>query len=318
MRIVSFEQTGSHYSKQQGYEYEGKHYFYKFNATTTVELNPEALHVKDWGYIYHDFYGVDKKISCANLGSNPYVDTRYAYYYDEPERTVELSPYIQYNGEDVTKGRKTTFRLEHSPYEHFCPDNNHPHFIDLGLPSGTKWCCCNEGAFMPHEYGGYYARGETSEKSAYTLDTYQYCTKSNNVYKFAFIGADISGTAYDPCKFGRMPKSSEFTELIKNTTREEVELNGVKGQALTSKVNGNKIFLPYTGYKGVGWNYDATYSNDSRFLYEGVYGNYWTSTTLVWGGKPSETNQGLAYRTDYEAVLDESPQNGLTVRAVNK
>ena len=24
-----------------------------------------------------------------------------------------------------------------------CPDNNHPHMIDLGLPSGTKWACCN-------------------------------------------------------------------------------------------------------------------------------------------------------------------------------
>ena len=24
-----------------------------------------------------------------------------------------------------------------------CPDNNHPHMIDLGLPSGTKWACSN-------------------------------------------------------------------------------------------------------------------------------------------------------------------------------
>ena len=27
-----------------------------------------------------------------------------------------------------------------------CPDSNHPHAIDLGLPSGTKWACCNVGA----------------------------------------------------------------------------------------------------------------------------------------------------------------------------
>ena len=29
-----------------------------------------------------------------------------------------------------------------------CPDDNHPHAIDLGLPSGTKWACCNVGALI--------------------------------------------------------------------------------------------------------------------------------------------------------------------------
>ncbi len=38
-----------------------------------------------------------------------------------------------------------------------CPDGNHPHAIDLGLPSGTKWACCNVGASAPEAYGGYYA-----------------------------------------------------------------------------------------------------------------------------------------------------------------
>ncbi len=41
-----------------------------------------------------------------------------------------------------------------------CPDDNHPHMIDLGLPSGTKWACCNVGAAKPEEYGGYYTWGE--------------------------------------------------------------------------------------------------------------------------------------------------------------
>ena len=30
-----------------------------------------------------------------------------------------------------------------------CPDNNHPHMIDLGLPSGTKWACCNVDTEYP-------------------------------------------------------------------------------------------------------------------------------------------------------------------------
>ena len=35
-----------------------------------------------------------------------------------------------------------------------CPDNHHPHVIDLGLPSGTLWSCCNVGADTPEGYGG--------------------------------------------------------------------------------------------------------------------------------------------------------------------
>ena len=35
----------------------------------------------------------------------------------------------------------------------YCPDGNHPHVIDLGLPSGTKWACCNVGANSPSERG---------------------------------------------------------------------------------------------------------------------------------------------------------------------
>ena len=105
VRIVSFEQTGSHYSRQQGYEYDEKYYYYKFNATTTVSLKDEAQNVQDWGYIYHDFYGAYKMISCANLGGRTYADERYAYYFNEPYRTVELYPYVRYNGGDILMER---------------------------------------------------------------------------------------------------------------------------------------------------------------------------------------------------------------------
>ena len=114
VRIVSFEQTGSGYSSKQGYEYEGRKYYYKFNATATVEINPDTKKVKDWGYVYHDIYGVDKLISCANLGSNPYADTRYAYYFNDSERDVELIPYVQFEGEtDIIKGEPSTYHVKY-------------------------------------------------------------------------------------------------------------------------------------------------------------------------------------------------------------
>ena len=67
----------------------------------------------------------------------------------------------------------------------FCPDDNHPHAIDLGLLFGTLWSCCNVGATKPEEYGGYYAWGETSEKEEYSHVSYQYNT-----------GEDVDGDSY--------------------------------------------------------------------------------------------------------------------------
>ena len=40
------------------------------------------------------------------------------------------------------------------------PYNGHE-FVDLGLPSGTKWATMNVGANSPTEYGKYFAWGET-------------------------------------------------------------------------------------------------------------------------------------------------------------
>lgn len=34
-------------------------------------------------------------------------------------------------------------------------------FVDLGLPSGTKWATCNVGATKPEDYGLFFAWGET-------------------------------------------------------------------------------------------------------------------------------------------------------------
>ena len=98
-----------------------------------------------------------------------------------------------------------------------CPDGNHPHAINLGLPSGTLWACCNVGASMPEEYGGSYAWGETEEKSAYDWSTYIHYDISN--YTCNDIGSDISGTDYDVAhvKWGgswHMPSLEQIKELL--------------------------------------------------------------------------------------------------------
>ena len=95
------------------------------------------------------------------------------------------------------------------PYINYnCPDDNHPHTIDLGLPSGTKWACCNAGATTPEECGGYY-----------TFEDAQ---------------------AYNP------PTLDQLKELKNNTTQEAVTQNDMLGTKITGS-NGKSIFLPCTG-----------------------------------------------------------------------
>ena len=166
-----------------------------------------------------------------------------------------------------------------------CPDNKHPHMIDLGLPSGTKWACCNIGAEKPEGYGGYYAWGETQTKSTYNDDTYLYC-KNDSSYQS--IGSDIAGTQYDVAhmKWGgswMMPSADQQDELISNCTYEWTTVNGVKGGKFTSKKNGASIFLPAAGYR---WS-DVLY-------FAGSDGDYWSSTQ-----SPSDSDGafGLYFRS---------------------
>lgn len=92
-----------------------------------------------------------------------------------------------------------------------CPNNNHPHAIDLGLPSGTKWACCNAGAGKPEDYGAY-----------------NYWNR-------------INGQA-------KRPTAMDFKELINYCTFKFITYNGVKGAMFTGP-NGNSVFFPATGYR---------------------------------------------------------------------
>lgn len=44
----------------------------------------------------------------------------------------------------------------------------------VSLYSGVKWATCNIGAKSPHEYGDYFAWGETKPKKDYDTDTYMW------------------------------------------------------------------------------------------------------------------------------------------------
>ncbi len=162
-------------------------------------------------------------------------------------------------------------------------------YVDLGL--SVKWATCNVGANSPEEYGSYYAWGETEEKSNYYWDTYKWCNgSSSKMTKYctsSSYGTVDNKTVLDleddvaHVKWGgswRMPTLEEQKELKNNCTWSWTTQNGVNGYKVTSKTNGNSIFLPAAGYRR------GTYLYDS-----GSDGNYWSSSL-------NEGYSDLAYR----------------------
>ena len=147
--------------------------------------------------------------------------------------------------------------------------------VDLGL--SVKWASCNVGATSPEDYGGYYAWGETEEKSSYTWSNYKYWSNDNgddfvDDSEITDIGFNISGTSYDVAhvKWGgnwRMPTWDEIKELCVKCSWEWISVNGVSGQKVTGP-NGNSIFFPATG----------AYFGESEVGNRGSYGYYWSAT----------------------------------------
>ena len=184
--------------------------------------------------------------------------------------------------------------------------------VDLGL--SVKWAGWNVGATSPEEYGGYYAWGETEEKSNYDWPTYKYGSDSDgdgkaNLEEIIDIGSNISGTKYDVARkeWGgswRMPTYDEIKELCSKCTWTWTTYNGVNGYQVTGP-NGNSIFLPASGtrYK-------------SSFLAQGKSG-------CIWSGTIGTINNGsniigawfLTYGLSYESNCADR-YRGFTVRPV--
>lgn len=203
-----------------------------------------------------------------------------------------------------------------------CPDDHHPHMIDLGLPSGTLWSCCNVGASHPSSSGDYYAWGETNPKSNYTESSYEYSTKMQGLTAYMAIGSDIAGTQYDVAsvKWGnqwRMPSMEQMSELVNNTTQAVSFQWNIRGVTFKG-TNGGTIFLPVTGY----FIQSQLYGK-----YDSYIGAYWSSTQdhdYYWCADILRFNCNVPYGTTDVTVSVGSDAHlglryeGLVVRPVAK
>ncbi len=159
--------------------------------------------------------------------------------------------------------------------------------VDLGLPSGTLWATRNVGASSPEDYGDYFAWGETkgykSGKRDFSWSTYKWCagdidkqTKYCNDRRYGKKGFTDNKTELDLeddaayVNWGsqwRMPSLDQINELRSHCTWTWTQLNGVNGYRVTSKTNGNSIFLPAAGW-----------CNDTSLYGAGFSGYYWSRT----------------------------------------
>ncbi len=163
-------------------------------------------------------------------------------------------------------------------------------WVDLGLPSGTKWATTNVGASSLSDYGNYYAWGETSTKSSYDWSNLRYWTTGDSYdnVKFSKYVTDskygnVDGkkeldlsddAAYVNWGSGwRMPSKAQQDELREKCTWTWTSMGDHNGYKVVGP-NGSSLFLP-----AAGWRSGSSSSN------VGSYGYYWSRTlTTGYGG----------------------------------
>ena len=155
-------------------------------------------------------------------------------------------------------------------------------YVDLGLPSGTKWASKNVGANNPEDAGDIFAWGETTAKTTFTENNYLYGTSLTDMTKYnSSDGLTTLETSDDAATVNwgsdwRMPTVVEWRELRDKCTREWTTVNGITGYTFTGP-NGNQIFLPC--------GFDNFWGNGA--------GYYWSSSL-------SETYETAAWNVDYD------------------
>lgn len=211
--------------------------------------------VRYWGVALYDKNNEQlKQLQCFSDNGKKDNDFQYDGYLDKSlfkdgTTQLKLVPYAKYDDERYAYGEAETYTLAVEG----CPDSNHPHWIDLGLPSGTQWRCCNEGASSPEAYGGYYTFGQVS--GAPTLDQIQ--------------------------------------ELLNNCTSVWTRLNGVNGREFTGPNGGTIFLpaagvrfegeFYNVGSYGLYWSstpYDSDYAyglgfHSSNAYWTDYWGNLW-------------------------------------------
>lgn len=180
-------------------------------------------------------------------------------------------------------------------------------YVDLGLPSGTKWATCNIGSSSPEKFGNYYAWGETDAKDRYDGNNYQVDGHRSELKKARIIDEagnlrisnDIASIVWGSP--WRLPTKDEIMELKEMCKWTPTVRNGISGLLVTGP-NGHTIFLPKAGWK-----------EGKRLVNQG--GTYWSATLF---STSSAQAFSLYIAADEAIVHDHYRADGCSIRPVSK
>ena len=186
-------------------------------------------------------------------------------------------------------------------------------YVDMGLPSGRLWAIANldsttqsgfaevDGKPSPFKYEcTFFSWGNTEGHNPISESAFSYDWGTGNDGPYAQTpGAALTanaGLSYDAARAilgapWRDPSTEDFAELFANIdyvqadgetvidasqANKLVTVNNITGIYLKSKINGNLLFFPCSGYGyGQSWNSRGSYGNYwSRSLYSQTNGRY--------------------------------------------
>jgi hypothetical protein len=168
-------------------------------------------------------------------------------------------------------------------------------YVDLGLPSGTKWATMNVGASSETDYGNYYMYGKGSR--TYNSTDTPYAGTEDPLNSSVDTATQVWGGSW------HMPTDAQMQELTANTTYQWVtnyKGSGINGGTFTA-TNGAVLFIPAAG----------AYWEDGSLNNVGTEGCYWGSSYrgTIFGG-------GLFFYDGNKNVGMTDRSKGLSVRPV--
>lgn len=228
----------------------------------------------------------------------------------------------------------------HSMYKGRIPAAN---YIDMGLPSGTKWAKTDIDASQPDGFAlsefqyekTFFSWGNIIGHNPISINTFDYNFGSANVQEPWYEGQPYGDTPGNTLAGNipvdkefdaalailgspwRIPTVADFSELINNSiyinddgsevdisnTNKRVYVNEVLGIYLQSKINGNRLFFAASGF-----------GTESSWEYRGNRGYYLTSTVV------SSRDARTLYFSNGGVISNHSEPRytGLAIRAVTK
>ena len=197
-------------------------------------------------------------------------------------------------------------------------------FIDLGLPTGTKWANMNIGATSETDYGLYFQWGDTVGyvgDEALNHSTWSTCPgnggnssyNSDSMIKWdndhltnGVLNTDVDAAYVHTNGKAKMPTRAQYQELLDETDHSWVTNyngTGINGRKFVNKTDSSKyIFIPASG---VAWG--------GSFYGVGNNGYLWSSSVIT---SNAQYAYGLFFSSDGYGVYGSNRYRGMCVRSI--